>query len=161
MKKCLVVALGCLVSFAAHAEMFVDITVERAGQETETKSFAMNEVALFQDEQAGVSAQLVATEQDGAVCITANCTRVQDSGQAVCDELPTMILPFDEVVTLVKTEDVTVTIVARNTDVKTVDCTQEASGEEVVMQEVETTKAPEDTLVEILVVEEVAPEIAA
>ena len=152
MKKCLVVALGCLVSFAARADMFVDITVERAGQKTETKSFAMNEVALFQDEQAGVSAQLVATEQDGAVCITAQCARVQDSGQAVCDELPTMVLPFDEVVTLVKTEEVTVTIVARNTDVKTV--TMQEVNEEVVFEETETTRtAPEDMLVEVLVTE--------
>lgn len=158
MKKCLVVALGCLVSFAARADMFVDITVARAGQEIETKSFAMNEVALFQDEQAGVSAQLVATEQDGAVCITAQCTRVQNTGETVCDELPTMVLAFDEVVTLVKTEDVTVTIVARTTDVKAVDCPEEATmqaTEEVVATPDETTKTPEETVVEVLVVEEV------
>lgn len=152
MKKCLVVVLGCLVSFAARADMFVDITVERAGQATETKTFAMNEVALFQDEQTGVSAQLVATEKDGAVCITANCTRVQDSGQAVCDELPTMVLAFDEVVTLVKTEEVTVTIVARNTDVKTV--TMQELVEELASEETETTRtAPEDMIVEVLVTE--------
>ena len=155
MKKCLVVALGCLVSFAAHADMFVDITVERAGQAIETKTLAMNEVALFQDEQVGVSAQLVATEKDGAVCITANCIRVQDSGEAVCDELPTMILPFDEVVTLVKTEEVTVTIVARNTDVKTV------TMQEVFSEEAETTRtAPEDMIFEVLVTE-VGTETAA
>ena len=66
-----------------------------------------------------------------------------------------MILPFDEVVTLVKTEEVTVTIVARNTDVKTV------TMQEVVSEEAETTRtAPEDMIVEVLVTE-VGTETAA
>lgn len=134
MKKCLIVALACLVSCAARADMFVDITVARTGQEAQTQSFAMNEVAFFQDEKTGVSAQLVATEQDGAVCITAKCMRVQDNGETVCDELPTMVLPFDELVTLVKTEEVMVTIVARTTDVKAAQEVQVA--EEVVATEI-------------------------
>lgn len=161
MKKCLVVALSCLVSFAAHADMFVDITVERAGHTPETRSLAMNEVALFQDEHAGVSARLVAVEQDGIVSITADCTRVQENGETICNELPSFVIPLNELVTLVKTEEMTVTIVARNTDAKAVameeelTCQEDGPSEIVTEEtEAETTKtAQEDMIVELLVTE--------
>ncbi|MCC7415327.1 MAG: hypothetical protein IT346_04530, partial [Epsilonproteobacteria bacterium] len=151
MKKSLVVALGCLVSFAARAEMFVEITVQQAGQEAITKAFGMNEVAEFVGN--GVAAQLTPSEQDGAVVITATCSRVQENGETACDTIPSLTLAFDDVVTLVDNDEIKVQIVARTTDAKTV------CAEEVTEVAAETTT--EEVVETAVAVEEVATEEVA
>lgn len=120
MKKCLVIALGCLVSCAARAEVVVDVTVQRAGQPTVTKSYAMGETARFDED--GITAELTATLQEGAICITAKCSRVTEDGQIMCDEIPCLVLPHGEIAIFEPTKDVTVTIAARITDAQTTDC---------------------------------------
>lgn len=160
MKKSLVVALGCLVSFAARAEMFVEITVQQAGQEAVTKAFGMNEVAEFVGN--GVAAQLTPSEQDGAVVITATCSRVQENGETVCDTIPSLTLAIDDVVTLVDNDEIKVQIVARTTDAKTVVCTDEVAAETTTEEVATKVTSEEEVVVEAVVAaEEVVTETVA